>query len=141
MSGNHGGERNHNPIWKVTGGKAQARPVSDGHFPVVCAEDGAHHVGDLAERRVGANGGKDRTHDVRLSPAGGLDLAQGGADRRPVPPLPERREAFALFLFDAGIDLEEVVGLPFLHDEIVLPDDEGLIICRRLREGSALRYV
>ena len=46
-----------------------------------------------------------------------------------------------MFLFDAGIDLEEVVGLPFLHDEIVLPDDEGLIICRRLREGSALRYV
>ena len=35
-----------------TSGMARARPVSDGHFPLVGAEDGAHHAGDLAERGV-----------------------------------------------------------------------------------------
>src|SRR5512141_383756 len=98
---------------------ARAKSLSDGHFPLVGSEDGAHHVGDLAERGVGANGGEDRSHDVPLPPAGGADLAQGGADRSSFPPLPEGREALALFLFDLWIDLEEVVGLSLLHDEVV----------------------
>jgi len=37
-------------------GMARGRPISDGHFPLVGAEDGAHHVGDLAERRVDDRG-------------------------------------------------------------------------------------
>ena len=58
---------------------ARARPITDGHFPLVSAEDGAHHVGDLAEGGLGADGGKDRSHDVHFSPPGGFDVAKGGS--------------------------------------------------------------
>ncbi len=34
----------------IRGGLARAKPASDRHFPLVGAEDGAHHVGDLAVR-------------------------------------------------------------------------------------------
>jgi len=37
-------------------GLARTRPISDGHFPVVGAEDGTHHVGDLTERGVDDRG-------------------------------------------------------------------------------------
>ena len=41
--------------------------------------------------------------------------------------LHESRETLALLLFDPGIDLEEVVGLFFPHDEIVHPHDHLLL--------------
>jgi len=39
-----------------TSGMSRAKPISDGHLPLVGAEDGAHHVGDLAERGVADRG-------------------------------------------------------------------------------------
>jgi hypothetical protein len=71
----------------------------------VGAEDGSHHVGDLTECRVGANGGKDRSH-VRLPPPVGLDVAQSGAD------------------FAAGLSIlpgKEGAGVPFTSSTSFLP--------------------
>jgi len=138
-------ERNHNPRWKVV---------------VECLTAGVGAGETVLIRPLSPDGYRRRSPSRRRSPwvSRRRERRKGSDPWRP--PFPERRtrprpawrgpqphsaasgapQGASAVPFRPGIDLEEVVGLPFLHDVIVLPDSEDLIFCRRLREGSALRY-